>query len=438
MTDSDPGRDIHGQRTLAAILFTDVAGYSARMQEDEDHTLQLVQRDMAFMTGVCERAEGRVLKSTGDGLLMYFTSAVNAVRCALEIQRHFAQDAETSEPRSMLQHRVGIHLGDVFLDGSDVMGDGVNIAARIQAEAEPGGICVSQTVYDVVKNRIGVQTTYLGPRTLRNIRDAVPVYRILLAAQNGLEGGGAAEARSGSKLPRPFWLAGAAVAAIAVTVGIWLAVRPSGGKEPPAVKVGTDPSQPLAGLHGSPAIAGKNPLPNPAGPIMIEFATLPRTKADFDRLYQEHGKTPEGAAATFVAALLLWENDAEAASKCMLDVLSPSCRDPSGRLLATVRAQFRRFARRPHMARSYIVGTKPANNYRMPPPPYRIAFARNERSMISADRAKVSIVASRAVRPRPVVLSRGSEGLWQVEKMSSLAPDGAKRPSPRPRRRPFR
>lgn len=172
-----------GQRTLAAIVFTDVVGFSARMQVDEQSVMALLERDFAAMKKLCLQHSGSVLKNTGDGLLLYFSSAVEAVACALRMQRYFARKAKLLPPEQVLTHRVGIHLGDVFLHNQDVMGDGVNIAARLPAEAEPGGICISQTVYDVVKNKLALQVTLLGPRELKNIAEAIPVYRILLEAQ---------------------------------------------------------------------------------------------------------------------------------------------------------------------------------------------------------------------------------------------------------------
>jgi len=180
----EPGQAFQGQRTLAAIVFSDVVNFSGRVSADEEHTLQLAQRDMALMTRYCQQFEGRVLKTTGDGLLMYFTSAVQAVACALEIQKAIAAAAETLPAKDVLQHRIGIHLGDVFVSESDVMGDGVNIAARLQSEADPGGICMSQIVYDVVKKRLALKATYLGPRELKHIQEAIPVYQILLAAHS--------------------------------------------------------------------------------------------------------------------------------------------------------------------------------------------------------------------------------------------------------------
>ena len=180
---SQPPFGRQGLRTLAAIVFTDVVSFSAHMGRDEVKTLGLVNRDFAEMRRLCEARGGAVLKTTGDGLLCYFASAVEAVACALDMQKHFAALAKTLPSGEALQHRIGIHLGDVLVQDQDVMGDGVNIASRLQAEAEPGGICISQTVYDVVKNKIELKATYLGARDLKNIAQAVPVYRLLLEAQ---------------------------------------------------------------------------------------------------------------------------------------------------------------------------------------------------------------------------------------------------------------
>jgi class 3 adenylate cyclase len=171
-----------GQRSLAAIVFTDVVSFSARMQADEEATLELLKRDFDAMREISMQHQGAVLKTTGDGLLLHFSSAVQAVACALAMQRFFAEQAKTRPPSQNLVHRLGIHLGDVFVNEQDVMGDGVNIAARLQAEAEPGGICISQTVYDVVKNKLALHVTRLGPRELKNISQHIPIYKLLLEA----------------------------------------------------------------------------------------------------------------------------------------------------------------------------------------------------------------------------------------------------------------
>lgn len=169
-----------GHRALAAIVMSDGVGFSARMMDDEEHTLRLIHRDLQLMREMCQQFEGQVLKSTGDGLLMYFISAVQAVSCAVEMQKALAQAASHLKANDVLMHRIGIHLGDVFLSETDVMGNGVNIAARLQAEAEPQGICISQTVYDVVKSRLTLNATYAGPLKLKNIQEAVPAYQLSL------------------------------------------------------------------------------------------------------------------------------------------------------------------------------------------------------------------------------------------------------------------
>lgn len=168
----------HGHRTLAAIMLTDAVGFSARMSVREELTLSQLQRDQALMETLCEQFEGKVLKSTGDGLLMYFASAVQAVTCGLEIQKELHRINVNAEGEPALLHRIGIHLGDVFFSQSDVMGNGVNIAARLQTEARPSGICISKIVYDVVKSRLDLDTTYAGPLRLKNIQELVPAYHV--------------------------------------------------------------------------------------------------------------------------------------------------------------------------------------------------------------------------------------------------------------------
>ena len=169
-----------GQRMLAAIMFTDVVGFSRLVGQDEERTLRFVRRDLAVVSSLCERFNGRVMKELGDGCLALFTSGVQAVECAQEIQRHFAEQAQTSPKEDCLRHRIGVHLGDVYLTDDEVMGDGVNIAARLQGQALPGGICISQALYEVVRTRLSLQTVYVGAKQLKNIQEPVQVHQILI------------------------------------------------------------------------------------------------------------------------------------------------------------------------------------------------------------------------------------------------------------------
>lgn len=173
-----------GQRLLAAIMITDAVGFSTRMSLDEERTLRLIDRDLTLIGDICREFGGTVLKSTGDGLLIYFLSAVEAVSCGLEMQRRLVELAEGLDPDQYLDHRIGIHLGDILVSEQDVMGNGVNITARLQTYAKPRGLCVSRTIYDVVKARLTLHATFLGPLNLKNIEEAVPAYQLALQAED--------------------------------------------------------------------------------------------------------------------------------------------------------------------------------------------------------------------------------------------------------------
>ncbi len=182
METTPPFPVVSGQRQLAVIMFTDAVGFSARMHEQEVATLNRMERDLEAMRRTIGAQGGAVLKTTGDGLLIQFASAVQAVSCALEIQQGFSGRPAGGATAAILQHRIGIHLGDVFVGQGDVMGDGVNITARIVNEAPAGGIVISQTVHDVVKHKLPLNTVRLGPRQLKNIKEPIPLYRVLLDA----------------------------------------------------------------------------------------------------------------------------------------------------------------------------------------------------------------------------------------------------------------
>lgn len=173
-----PQKPFSGASTLAAIVFTDVVNSTPLMVANEKQMMELLKRDFQLMSESCQRHEGQVLKSMGDGLLMYFVSAVKAVACAVEIQINVAKASTALPAEQILIHRIGIHLADVYFNGDDVLGAGVNVASRLQGKAQPGGICISQTVYEVVKNNLSLKITALGPVALKGITEPVPLYLI--------------------------------------------------------------------------------------------------------------------------------------------------------------------------------------------------------------------------------------------------------------------
>ena len=171
-------------RRLAAILAADVAGYSRLMGADEEGTLaalKAIRRELGDPK--VKEHRGRIVKTTGDGLLIEFASVVDAVRCAVEVQRGIAErNAEVPEARR-IEFRIGINLGDIIRDGRDIFGDGVNIAARLEALSEPGGICVSGIVHDQVRDKLDVAFEDMGERQVKNISRPVHVWRRRLGAK---------------------------------------------------------------------------------------------------------------------------------------------------------------------------------------------------------------------------------------------------------------
>jgi len=170
------------ERKLTAILSADVEGYSRLMGEDEEATIRTLTSYREVMTPLIRMHRGRVVDSPGDNLLAEFTSVVDAVQCAVVIQTTLrAENANLPQNRRM-EFRIGINLGDVIVDGERIYGDGVNIAARLEALAEGGGICVSGTVFEQVKGKVSVSFEDLGLQQVKNIAESIRAYRAVLGS----------------------------------------------------------------------------------------------------------------------------------------------------------------------------------------------------------------------------------------------------------------
>jgi len=169
------------ERRLAAVLATDIAGYSRLMGADEEGTLarlKAVRRALVDPTIASHR--GRIVKTTGDGMLVEFASAVDAARCAVEVQRGMAQQNVDVPQDVRIEFRIGIHVGDIIIDNNDIFGDGVNIAARLEGIAEPGGVCISDDAHRQIRGKVDIVFDDMGPQALKNIAEKMRAWRTRL------------------------------------------------------------------------------------------------------------------------------------------------------------------------------------------------------------------------------------------------------------------
>src|SRR5271163_4411743 len=171
------------ERRLAAILAADVVGYSRLIEADEEGTLGRLK---ALRAGVIDPKiavhRGRIVKTTGDGLLVEFASVVDAMRCAIEMQMAMAENNAPLPPDQRIAFRIGVNMGDIVVEDGDIFGDGVNVAARLEGLAEPGGICVSARVQEDAAGRLDLAFEDMGEQALKNIARAVRAYRVVTAA----------------------------------------------------------------------------------------------------------------------------------------------------------------------------------------------------------------------------------------------------------------
>ncbi|MBV8893285.1 MAG: adenylate/guanylate cyclase domain-containing protein, partial [Acidobacteria bacterium] len=166
-------------RRLAAILAADVAGYSRLMGADEEGIHKRLKTHLGeLINPKIAQHRGRVVKNTGDGLLAEFASVVDAVRCAVEIQRSMADRNSTIPDDQRIEFRIGVNLGDVIVEEHDIFGDGVNVAARLEALAKPGGICISRMVRDNIRDKLDFGFEDLGEQQVKNITRPLRVYRV--------------------------------------------------------------------------------------------------------------------------------------------------------------------------------------------------------------------------------------------------------------------
>jgi adenylate cyclase len=241
------------RRKLTAILSADVAGYSRLMQDDETATVKTLEAYKQIISDLAKQHRGRVVDSPGDNLLAEFASVVDAVQCAVAVQKELqARNTELPENRKM-QFRIGVNLGDVIEEGGRIYGDGVNIAARLESLADPGGICVSKTAFDQIETKLPFGYEYLGEQSVKNIARPVGAYRVLLEPRviRGKGSGGKGRG-SGKKMAL---VALAAVLVAAVGVGLWQVFLQPAAPPPAPLVEKADPKQMALPLPEPPSIA---------------------------------------------------------------------------------------------------------------------------------------------------------------------------------------
>src|SRR6476660_4368241 len=216
------------QRKLAAIMFTDMVGYSALSQRNEKLAQELLEEHRRLLREIFPRFNGTEIKTIGDAFLIEFNSALVAAQCAIEIQRALGHRNHDVPAERRIELKIGIHIGDVVHRGGDVYGDGVNIASRIEPLAGPGGICVSMDVERQIRNALEARFEKLAPTELKNISVAMDLFRIIPPWEKRAPIGAETE-RVSTRAPRKYlWTAVALVFALMIGVGWWWSERPHG------------------------------------------------------------------------------------------------------------------------------------------------------------------------------------------------------------------
>jgi adenylate cyclase len=224
------------KRKIAAILAADIAAYSRLVADDEEETLRRLATCRAVFDDFVARGSGRIFNTAGDAVLAEFPSVVEAVRCAIDVQESIRTRNLAYPPSRQMSFRIGITIGDVVERDGDLLGDGVNIAARLEGLAQPGGICVSRTVYEQVSNKLSVEFVDIGEQFVKNIPAPIHAYTLALGLEDA-EDQSSAKVRQSAKQPFSIWAPGiglAGIGAIGVAVLAYVGVLQSGWLRPVA------------------------------------------------------------------------------------------------------------------------------------------------------------------------------------------------------------
>ena len=214
------------KRRLAAILAADAVGYSRMMGANEEGTLRVLRAHRAVIDGIIAFHNGRIVNTAGDSVLAEFESAVEAVRCAVEIQDALKTRNDALPEADRMLFRIGVNLGDVMVSGDNLHGDGVNVAARLESAAEPGGVFIASSVYDQIAGKLNLSFVDIGSRELKNIARPIHVYKLSGTAPAGMAGGHARPAARISPPARMWLVAALILAAGGASLAAWQLGKP--------------------------------------------------------------------------------------------------------------------------------------------------------------------------------------------------------------------
>ncbi|MDH2357143.1 adenylate/guanylate cyclase domain-containing protein [Bradyrhizobium sp. SSUT112] len=259
------------KRKIAAIFAADIAGYSRLVAEDEEETLRRLASYREVVDDFIAKAGGRIFNTAGDAVLAEFPSAVDAVRCAIDIQESLRTRNMAYPPSRQMSFRIGITIGDVVERDGDLLGDGVNIAARLEGLAEVGGICVSRAVHEQVANKLSVQFADIGAQEVKNIPTPVHAYMVAMRREDGSYNTPQVKKITGKAAPAPNWmwpLVVGVVSVVAIAVGGFLYFTKLETTKAPASAAATSPNPTSSAAAAAtpsptPTMAAKAPMPMP-------------------------------------------------------------------------------------------------------------------------------------------------------------------------------
>ncbi len=398
------------KRRLTCILAADAVGYSMQMGQDEEGTIRVLSAHRAVIDGIITFHQGRIVSTAGDSVVAEFASAVDAVRCAVEIQEALKTRNDSLPEHRQMHFRVGVNLGDVVVKNEDLLGDGVNVAARLETIAEPGGICISSSVYDQITGKLDLGFQDIGEQSLKNISRPIRVYRVSGAAlplRPPLTAPAAPPA-SRARIPVP-WLIGAVVAVVIGAAAAWQGGWLRSGSTDSA-------STTSAAAPAVAPLAHTGDKSTPPGAVVDTSASRTQAESEAQRLRSDAEALKRQAEAELARARSEAEAGRAARAKAEADASAARLRAQAEADAARIRADAEAAAARTKsQAEAAARATEMQIAKAREAPPEGAAKARD---------SAASAPATVAARASPLNVGR-FDGIWNVTVTCSKAADGA-------------